>query len=105
MDAKKDQSKSKEVPKKAAPKAEVSTNPELGIKKVRTFAEDLEEARAKAGAPKEEPKKEKRGSLEVLQKSQKGKFLKSENSQVMHSQKLNLKLPPKNNQNNQAKTI
>lgn len=40
---------------------EVSTNPELGIKRVRTFAEDLALAKEEAGVTDDEPVEEKKG--------------------------------------------
>lgn len=49
MDAEKDQTQHNKEPDTAASKAGVSTNPELGIKRVRTFADDLREAKEKAG--------------------------------------------------------
>lgn len=46
----------------AGQQEEIATNPELGIKRVRTFAEDLALAKSKAGI-KEEPKVEKKKGL------------------------------------------
>jgi hypothetical protein len=56
--------------------SKVSTNPELGIKKVRTFADDLKDAKEKAGVV-EEPEEEKKSGFFNFKKKGKGRGIKT----------------------------
>lgn len=82
MDAKQNQTKkSSEAETSDVATSDVSTNPELGIKRVRTFEDDLREAKEKAGV-KDEPVPQKKGFFGKRKKIAKEKSVKTLSSRI-----------------------
>lgn len=80
-------------PKKPSPEEKVSTNPELGITRVRTFADDLKAAKEKAGVTETEDTKKKSAKAGLFRRRKKKKDVLIEKKTL--SKKIQPEVTPK----------